>query len=190
MRWDNLFDDLVGQLEGELAGEAGDLEAEEERLRLGRLGLRDRLVAVLAVVASARAIRVHLTTGDNLAVIPTLVGSNWFSADIVDHRGHCLVPLAGVVGLGLTATQIAASHSPVRPSLNARLDLSVVLRDLCRRRGAVELVLRDSTVRGTIDRVGRDHVDIAMHEAGSARRGSAVTDYRVVPIAALVLVRY
>ena len=42
MRWDNLFDDLESQLEQELDAEDIDLLAEEERLRLGRLGLRDR----------------------------------------------------------------------------------------------------------------------------------------------------
>ncbi len=43
MRWDNLFDDLESQLEQELGAEDVDLLAEEERLRLGRLALRDRL---------------------------------------------------------------------------------------------------------------------------------------------------
>jgi len=46
MRWDSLFDDLESQLEQELGAEEGDLLAEEERLRLGRLTLRDRLVAM------------------------------------------------------------------------------------------------------------------------------------------------
>ena len=43
MRWDNLFDDLESQLEQELTAEEVDLQAEEERLRLARLGIRDRL---------------------------------------------------------------------------------------------------------------------------------------------------
>ena len=47
MRWDNLFDDLESQLEQGLTAEELDLKAEEERLRLGRLGLRDRIVAIL-----------------------------------------------------------------------------------------------------------------------------------------------
>jgi len=47
MRWDNLFDDLESQLELELGAEDLDLVAEEERLRLGRLALRDRLVALV-----------------------------------------------------------------------------------------------------------------------------------------------
>lgn len=46
MRWDDLFDDLESQLEREMTAEELDLEAEEERLRLGRLSVRDRLVAL------------------------------------------------------------------------------------------------------------------------------------------------
>lgn len=46
MRWDDLFDDLESQLEQELGAEDVDLLAEEERLRLGRLTLRDRLLAM------------------------------------------------------------------------------------------------------------------------------------------------
>jgi hypothetical protein len=38
MRWNNLFDDLAGQLERELGAEDRDREADEERLRIGRLG--------------------------------------------------------------------------------------------------------------------------------------------------------
>jgi len=63
-----------------------------------------------------------------------------------------------------------------------------VLRDLCRRR-AVDLVLAAGEVHGTIDRVGRDHVDIAVHERGEARRPGAVREVRIVPFATLQLVR-
>ena len=45
MRWDKLFDDLESQLEREITAEELDLDAEEERLRLGRLSVRERLVA-------------------------------------------------------------------------------------------------------------------------------------------------
>jgi hypothetical protein len=44
-------------------------------------------------------------------------------------------------------------------------------------------------VHGTIDRVGRDHLDLAVHEAGQSRRQSAVQQYRVIPLDQLLLVR-
>jgi hypothetical protein len=64
-----------------------------------------------------------------------------------------------------------------------------VLRDLCRRRCAVELVLTGGPLHGTIDRVGRDHCDLAVHEAGAVRREAAVSHYRIVPFDQLLLVR-
>jgi len=44
-------------------------------------------------------------------------------------------------------------------------------------------------VHGTIDRVGRDHVDVAVHERGEVRRETAVSEYRLVPLMSLVLVK-
>jgi hypothetical protein len=63
------------------------------------------------------------------------------------------------------------------------------LRDLCRRRRAVDLDLLTGAIHGTIDRVGRDHVDLALHERGTPRRESEVTQHRIVPLAQLRLVR-
>jgi hypothetical protein len=199
MRWDNLFDDLEGQLEHELTSEEIDLRAEEERLRLGRMSLRDRLVAIHASESreSSYSIRIQLNDGSHLAVRLATVGRDWFSADVVadgPRPSQCVVPLAAIATLLLSRAQIAQSlTSSVRPGsergLSARLSLSFVLRDLCRRRASLELRLLDSTVFGTIDRVGRDHLDLAVHEPGSARRESAVSQYRVIPFGQLLFVR-
>ena len=62
MRWDHLFDDLESQLEQELGAEEADLLAEEERLRLGRLALRDRFRALLARAPEV-PVRLTLTDG-------------------------------------------------------------------------------------------------------------------------------
>ena len=203
MRWDRLFDDLEGQLEHELSAEELDHAAEEERLRLGRLSLRDRLLALhearagLEEHAPPAAVAVALRNGDQIAVRPTTFGRDWFAADIVDdrhRRTQCVVPLAAVAALVLTRAQVDASLNPVTSeagahSLSARLTLPFVLRDLCRRRAGVDLRTLDGVVHGTIDRVGRDHLDLAVHEAGRQRRQSAVSQYRVVPLDQLVLVR-
>lgn len=195
MRWDQLFDDLEGQLERELTAEEVDLEAEEERLRLGRLAMRDRLTAIHE--SGSAVVTVILAGGARIALRPVTFGRDWFSADLVEdssRRGQCVVPLAALAGVVLQRGQVAASlHSREdtggHPSLSSRLGLSFVLRDLCRRRRPLELVLADAALHGTIDRVGRDHLDLAVHEPGSVRREAAVTEYRVVAFAAISLVR-
>ncbi len=198
MRWDKLFDDLETQLERELTAEEVDLEAEEERLRLGRLSLRDRLVSLHGAQqrASEYSLAVTLVNGDRLRLHPVAFGRDWLSADIVDdssRRSHCILPLAAIGGLSLSAPQVVASLRPTaepgHPALSERLGLPFVLRDLCRRRRSLDLLHAGVVLHGTIDRVGRDHVDLAVHEPGSARRDSAVSEHRVVPLANLLLVR-
>jgi len=199
MRWDNLFDDLESQLESGLTAEDLDLQAEEERLRLGRLSVRDRLAALLAADSwgSGSDIRVLLNGGEAITVHPAALGKDWLSGDVVDEtptRHQCIVPIAAVGGIVLQPAQVAASLSGVESAvptgeLSARLSLAFVLRDLCRRRQGVELDLVDGSVHGTIDRVGRDHLDIAVHERGTPRRESAVQQHRLVPFAQLRLIR-
>lgn len=197
MRWDNLFDDLEGQLEHELSAEELDVRAEEERLRLGRLSLRDRIVAVVEAQGSdaAAGIRIVLSDGTPLAVRPHTFGRDWFSADLIDDtraRGHAIVPMAAIASVVFTRAQAAVSLTATpselsQTSLPARLTLSFVLRDLCRRRSAVDLSTLTGALHGTIDRVGRDHIDLAVHEHGQPRRESAVRESRAIPFAQLLL---
>jgi len=198
MRWDNLFDDLEGQLEQELTAEEVDLQAEEERIRLGRLSLRDRILSIHEAQerGSDYSIRLSLADGSTLRVRPTTFGRDWLAADIVESgiHGQCIVPLAGIAGLTLTRQQVAVSMDAApgetsARSLAARLSLPFVLRDLCRRRSGIELVTTTGPVFGTIDRVGRDHLDLAVHERDAPRREADVAHYRVVPLSQVVLVR-
>jgi hypothetical protein len=65
-----------------------------------------------------------------------------------------------------------------------------VLRDIARRRLPVRVALTTGrTLVGTIDRVGADHLDLALHERGAPRRASEVTGHRVVAFAAIQRVR-
>ena len=197
MRWDKLFDDLESQLERELTAEEIDLEAEEERLRLGRLGIRERLVAMHGQAASDTRLTVILTTGERVVLHPVTFGRDWLSADLVDdsvRRSQCILPFSAIAGLVLDSAQAHASlAAPVEeaghPSLPARLGLGFVLRDLCRRRRSLDVVLVSGALHGTLDRIGRDHLDLAVHEPGTVRRASEVREIRVVPFAALVMLR-
>ncbi len=201
MRWDDLFDDLESQLEQELGAEDVDLLAEEERLRLGRLTLRDRLLVMTRPgergVGTGEELRLALRDGQLLSVSVGSIGRDWLVGELRGpRRGSCLVPLGGIASVLPTAGQLArsvdgdgASEAPVL--LSARLGLSFVLRDLCRRRAPLELSTASAErMHGTIDRVGRDHLDIAEHEPGVPRRAAAVTRIRMLPLEQLVLVRF
>lgn len=195
MRWQNLFDDLESQLESELGAEEVDLLAEEERLRLGRLTLRDRLRA-LHDDAHGDALTIGLRGGERVAVRLAAIGRDWVAGETyAGTLRSAIVPLAAVAVLDPAGAQLAVSLRvdpvPEPPTaLSARLGLAFVLRDLCRRRAPVELHVGADRWHGTIDRVGRDHLDLAEHAAGEPRRTAAVARIRLVAFAALDLVRF
>jgi hypothetical protein len=199
MRWDNLFSDLESQLEFGLTAEDDDLRAEEERLRLGRLTLRDRLMALSAVSerGAGYPIDVILRDGRTASLRVRTFGRDWLAADLVDgssRHAQCILPIAAISGVALTRRQIRHSLEP-RPDTGAtgsiadRLAFPFILRDLCRRRVGIELVTLGETLFGTIDRVGRDHLDLAVHEAGGPRRESQVEAHRMVSLEGVVMVR-
>lgn len=194
MRWDHLFDDLAGQLEHELQSEESDLQLEEERLRLGRLPLRDRLAVLKASNDhELTRVRVRLRTGDMHQLRLVTVGRDWLAGDLEGLPGNpqAIIPLTAVDSLLLTARQASVSLDPlvVTSELAARLGVAFLLRDLCRRRSTVTLVTPHSSVSGTIDRVGRDHLDLAVHDPDAPRRSSAVEHVRVVGFDQLLVVR-
>ena len=194
VRWDNLFDDLEGQLEHELRAEEVDLRAEEERLRLGRLSLRDRLLSLSAGPnATSVSFTLVLASGVTLHVRPVTFGKDWLAADLVSSAdAQCVVPFTWISGVVLTGAQIENSLDPPTESAARvidRIGFPFVLRDLCRRRKSVELHTTDGTVTGTIDRVGRDHLDLAVHAPGTLRRSREVLHYRIVPLAQVQQVR-
>lgn len=194
MRWDHLFDDLAGQLEHELQSEESDLHVEEERLRLGRLPLRDRLAVLKATADPALArVRVRLRTGEVHTVRLVTVGRDWLAGDLEGVPGNpqAIIPLAALDSLRLTAEQAVRSLDPLvtTSELAARLGVAFLLRDLCRRRAGVTIVTSSASESGTIDRVGRDHLDLAVHDLDAPRRSSAVEHVRVVGFDQLLLVR-
>ena len=195
VRWDNLFDDLEGQLENELNAEDLDLRAEEERLRLGRLSLRQRLTAVSNGPGPSRGTRLLLVGGQSLTVRPTTFGRDWLAADLLDAGAgepQGLVPFTAIAAVVLRPEQVTPSLEP-EPEATARLvdriGLPFVLRDLCRRRKFLEIQTAIGVITGTIDRVGREHLDLAVHARGTARRSADVDHYRIIPLAQIHIVR-
>lgn len=193
MRWDHLFDDLAGQLEHELTAEEADLQKEEERLRLGRLGVRERIVALKRTRdAALREVALVLRNGARLRLSPLTVGRDWMAGD-VDGRAdaQAVVPFDAIESMALRDEQVAPSlvADEPKPDLSSRLGLPFLLRDLCRRRVAVQIDTVGSTVTGTIDRVGRDHLDLAEHELDTPRRRDAVRGIRLVRLDQVVVLR-
>ena len=181
VRWASLFADLEAQLE---AAEAADLPLEvrdRTRREAARIRTVDRLRAARAAAATA--------------LLPGAGPVTWLLRDavedwlLVEQPGarEVLVPLAAVLSLTGLGRRTSGEDEG---ELARRLDLRWALRGLARGRGAQQLVLVDGSVlSGTLDRVGADHVDLAEHVAGEARRAGSVQGVRLVPLAALALVR-
>lgn len=193
MRWDHLFDDLSGQLEHELQSEQADLQQEEERLRLGRLPLRDRLVALRGAADRESAlVRCRVRSAETVRVRLVTVGRDWMAGDLDGAPGdQAIIPFSAVDALLLTPQQALLSLEPraERSELGARLGVAFVLRDLCRRRATVTVRTTTGEVSGTIDRVGRDHLDLAEHDRDEVRRTRAMRQISVIPIDQVLLVR-
>ncbi len=182
MRWQDLFDDLEAQAAAQDAAEVRGEVADRTRRERGSLHLSDRLRPgtehPLAVqLAGAGTVRGRLSE----------VGPDWLL--LTESAGReALLPLAAV--LSVTGVGQRAEVSKGAGEVARRLDLRWVLRGLVRSRAGVTVVLGDgSAATGTLDHVGTDHVDLAEHAAGEPRRPGAVRQVRVIPLAALRLVR-
>jgi hypothetical protein len=177
MRWERLFADLEAQLEAEeravMEGEVVDLVRAER----GRLTIRDRLRAHVG-----EPLTWSLAGGE-----PTLtgrlldVGADWVL--IAAARGELLVPLAAVQSIvGLTRFTAADGGEVAR-----RLGIGVILRGLSRDRAVVQILLcGDQRVTGTIDRVGADHFDVAVHPDDEPRREPTVREVRCLLLPAIL----
>jgi hypothetical protein len=131
------------------------------------------------------------------------VGPDWLLLDEGRAR-ECIVALSAVT----TVEGLTALTAPEPTGLALRLDLRRALRGLARDRSPVAVGLTGWTgglagttsasavastgsaeVIGTIDRVGADFVEVAVHAAWEPRRAGTVRSVALVPLAAVVLVR-
>ena len=209
MRWDDLFDDLEGQLELDREALARHQSSDEERQRQAGLTLHDRLRnltrralqragAILPAADIASPINVTLTTGLQLNLVPLRHGRDWCAVDITEPgslAGQALLPISAISSLVLTTDQrrLSLGESPFPPEepngIANRIGLGFVLRDLSRRRATVEISTKGDVYRGTLDRVSADHVEIAEHLSCEPRRNENVRGVRLVAMTRIVLVR-
>lgn len=178
VRWQDLFADLEAQL---LADQRRELQAEiADRTR------RER-AEVTVLDRAARSMGIALTVATPAgSVRGTLddLGKDWL---LVQEEGRhaALVPLTAVtaiVGLG--------SRSDDDRGMGRRFGLGVALRAVARDRASVAIHdVAGGLATGTIDKVGADHLDLAEHPADAVRRAGALTGHRVIPFAAIGIVR-
>jgi len=178
MRWELLFADL------EALADATDRAAFEadvaDRARSERAAVRltERLRAHLGAVLALRLADRGRVTGRLVDV-----GADWL---LLDDAGSVLIPLAAVTvveGLGRASAGEAGE-------VQRRARITVALRRLARDRAVVRVATLDGgIVVGTLDRVGADHVDLALHAQDELRRASAVRSVAVLPLAAIVQIR-
>jgi len=197
MRWDRLFDDLEARFEELADAEAAAELADRERVTGGAVRATQRLSGAIGMT-----VRIRLAGGPVVSGTLRGVGPDWLLLTGGQQR-DCLVASAAVIAVeGLTAT---TGHE--LSGVAARLDLRKALRGLTRDRSPVAVALagwsggaaagfgaaagsaESGEIIGTIDRVGADFIEVAVHAAWEPRRASAVRSVALVPLTAIVLVR-
>jgi hypothetical protein len=115
------------------------------------------------------------------------VGPDWvLLGDDQAPEREVIVPMARIVVI-----REAAGWSDVADlsSTASRLDLRWLLGRISRDRSAVRLSIDGGAIlSGTIDRVGADHLDLALHDIDALRRTRDVADIVVVSLAAMITI--
>lgn len=176
MEWEGLFADLEAQWE---AQERRELDAEvADRTRRERA-----LVDLTARLAAHRGGQVTVRTraGDPVTGSVVDVGDGWLA--VTRPQRSVLLSLAAVVGIdGLTTRSLDATAA-------RRFGLGYALRGLSRDRATVTVLdVSGGLTTGTIDAVGADHLQVALHHSDQPRRAPNVQDARAIPFLALVSV--
>lgn len=193
MRWDRFFEDLQDQFDAEWEAERAVLDTEAERLRLSRVVLRERLSELgRGADGDAPVLAWDLLGEVTVSARVSAVGADWVGVETSAERSG-IIPLASVSTIGLAHADLLRSARPraaEQATLTERMTLGFVLRDLVRRRTPVTVTMTTGrALAGTIDRAGADHLDLALHDAGSPRRADAVHGHRLIPFGAVAWVR-
>jgi hypothetical protein len=182
MRWQQLFDDLQSQFEAEEAAAERAEHSSRVRAEVGAVLLVERLGGALGLPVGMGVRGAGHVTG-----VLTGIGPDWVLLE--DDQGReqlvALATVRTVAGLG----RRTAAPEPAG-AVRARLDLRRALRGLVRDRAPVQVVLDDGgSLTGTLDRVGVDHVELAVHPTDVPRRSESVREVRAVVLDAVAVVR-
>ncbi|GAA1129591.1 hypothetical protein [Arthrobacter flavus] len=173
MRWEALFQDLEAQFAAaHLIAVEGEI-AELSRLELAALTAMDRIRAQRGVT-----LRIRTPGGGLFSGVVRYVGSEWLV--LATGSGATMIPataLSTVEGMGRGAV---AEPSEVA----TRLRIGSVYRAFARDRTPLTLQLASGGVRldGTIDRVGKDFLELATVPLGEQRRMGNVAGMVLIPL--------
>ncbi len=182
MRWDELFDDLAGEAEALDVGQRSAEVAERTRAEIGQIELAARLRPAVGA-----AVKLRCRAGVNLSGRLERVGPDWVLLT-EDTGREALVAMPALISIGGLSRLSAAPGS--EGVVAARLGLRSALRGIARDRSVVAVHTGDGPVlSGTLDRVGADFVELAVHPTGEWRRSGEVREVAVIPFHALVAVR-
>jgi hypothetical protein len=197
-RWERLFAGLEARFD-ELA-EANEIaeRADRERVAVGSVTAAQRLAGAIGA-----PVRIRLAGGAMIGGHLRAMGADWLLVAEAAGR-ECLVCWRSVIAV----EGITAATGPELTGVQRRLDLRRALRGLARDRAPLVLALAGwragmaagtfaassaqdpvAEVIGTIDRVGADFVEVAVHAAWEPRRSGTVRAVALVPLDAVVLVR-
>lgn len=182
MRWNALFDDLEAQAADlERAERAAEVD-ERTRAEVGALHVLDRLRA-----AAGNSLQLHMRGPLQLSGELRRTGPDWALLDEGAGR-EALVAFGAVLRVsGLGRVSAVPGSAGI---VESRLGLRHALRGIARDRSAVRLHLLDGSVLpATVDRVGADFIEVAVHAPGEPRRRSEVREVALVTLSALVAVR-
>lgn len=178
-RWRDLFADLDARFEAEAGAEQGAEVADRTRREQARLDLLARLAPALGCRLRVAALGAG---SDVISGVLAAAGPDWLLVDT--DRGEVLLP-AHAIGW-LEGLPPRAAEPETRGAVTERLGLGYVLRGLARDRSPLQVRLTDgSALVGTIDRVYRDTLDLAVHPAGEVRRRATVQAVRTLPLTGL-----
>lgn len=199
MRWEQLFADLEAQFDERADLEAAAELADRQRLEFGAVGVIARLVPAIG-----SPLRLRMRTGMSITGVLRRLGPDW--ALVSEGAGRdTLVPLAAVTVVeGLTT----ATGQPLG-MVAGRLTLRYALRGLVRDRSPVAVIVpggggsggsdnsggyggggaAGTELTGTIDRIGADFLELALHAPWEPRRAGSVRQVVLIPLTALVVVR-
>lgn len=186
MRWEQLFDDIEARFEAMAeADELADV-ADRRRVEQGAVTMSARLAGALGAT-----VRLGTSIGIVVSGVLASIGPDWALLREGPDRDVLIRLDAVTVVEGLTL-------STGRPltGVALRLDLRRSLRAIARDRSPVAIGVpgeaaggTSSELTGTIDRIGADFIEMALHAPWEPRRAAAVRAVVLVPLAAVVIVR-